>query len=66
MKGVILVMSSNLHADPKTVLEVYGYDVEGHAEDAIEKYRNGGREVMHPETKVTRPVHKSMWWFAKL
>ena len=31
MKGGILVMSSNLYADPKTVLEVYGYDVEGHA-----------------------------------
>ena len=61
-----LVRSSNLYADPKTVLDVYGYDVEGHAEDAIEKYRNGGREVMHPETKVTRPVHRSTWWFAKL
>lgn len=64
LEGKYYVRSSNLYGDPQTVLEVYGYDVEQHAETALEKYVHGGREPFHPETGVTRTLQeKYVDWF---
>jgi salicylate hydroxylase len=46
------------------VLEVYGYDVEAHAETALEKYLNGGREVLDADTGIAKSLQaKYMNWF---
>lgn len=64
LEGKFLVRSSNLYDDPLTVWEVYGYDVEGHAVDAVEKFLNAGCEPMHPDTKVTAGMQAQyMDWF---
>ncbi|KAK5467112.1 hypothetical protein LTS15_000082 [Exophiala xenobiotica] len=60
------VRSSNLYGDPQTVLEVYGYDCEGHAETVLAKYLNKGKEPADPETGITASMQqKYMDWFAK-
>ena len=42
LQGELLLRTPNLFGDPATVLEVFGYDAEAHAERAIEEsYRNG-------------------------
>ncbi|KAL6249364.1 hypothetical protein RBB50_003217 [Rhinocladiella similis] len=65
LEGKYYVRSSNLYGDPQTVLEVYGYDAEGHAETALNKYLNDGKEIAHPETGVTEALQrKYMGWFA--
>ena len=65
LRGKYYVRSSNLYGDPQTVLEVYGYDAEAHAETALAKYLNGGREPFHPETGVTKTLQeKYMDWFS--
>lgn len=64
LEGKYCLRSSNLYGDPQTVLEVYGYDVEAHADGAIEKYLNGGLEPSHPATKITPALQqKHMDWF---
>ena len=64
LEGKYYVRSSNLYGDPQTVLEVYGYDVEQHAEAALDKYVNGGREPFDPDTGVTETVaEKYINWF---
>jgi salicylate hydroxylase len=64
LQGKYIVRSSNLYADPQTVLDVYGYDVQGHAQDAVEKHCQGGKEPAHAATKVTsRLQRKYMDWF---
>jgi salicylate hydroxylase len=58
------VRSSNLYGDPQTVLEVYGYDCEGHAETVLAKYLNKGKEPADPETGITASMQqKYMDWF---
>lgn len=65
LEGRYYVRSSNLYGDPQTVLEVYGYDVEAHAENALAKYFNNDREPCHPETGVTSGIQqKYMGWFS--
>lgn len=44
LEGKYYVRSSNLYGDPKTVLEVYGYDAEAHADAVLGAYLNSGRE----------------------
>lgn len=64
LQGKYFVRSSNLYGDPQTVLDVYGYDVQGHAEDAVERYCRGGKEPAHPTTGVTPGLQrKYMDWF---
>lgn len=64
LEGKYFVRTSNLYMDPQTVLEVYGYDVQAHAADAVEKYRRGGEEPAHPVTGVTPALQrKYMDWF---
>ncbi|KIW21199.1 hypothetical protein PV08_01779 [Exophiala spinifera] len=65
LEGKYFVRSSNLYGDPQTVLEVYGYDAESHAETALNKYFNNGRELADPQTGVTETLRgKYMDWFA--
>lgn len=65
LSGKYYVRSSNLYGDPQTVLEVYGYDAEKHADTALAKYLNGGREPFHPETGITGTLQeKYMDWFS--
>jgi salicylate hydroxylase len=67
LQGKYYVRSSNLYGDPQTVLSVYGYDVEGHADTALDKYLNGGRESFDPETGVTKSLdEKYLGWFQSL
>lgn len=64
LEGKYFIRSSNLYGDPQTVLDVYGYDVEAHAENAIAKYLRGGVEEAHPDTKVTPTLQERyMGWF---
>jgi salicylate hydroxylase len=64
LSGKYYVRSSNLYGDPQTVLEVYGYDAEDHAESALSKYLNQGREPADPDTQVTpHLLEKYMGWF---
>jgi salicylate hydroxylase len=64
--GKYFVRSSNLYGDPQTVLDIYGYDVEAHAESALSKHLNQGRELPDPKTLVTPVVfEKYMGWFTK-
>ncbi|KFZ23186.1 hypothetical protein V502_02338 [Pseudogymnoascus sp. VKM F-4520 (FW-2644)] len=64
LDGKYYVRSSNLYGDPQTVLDVYGYDVEAHAESALSKYLNQGRELSDPDTQVTpAALEKYMGWF---
>ena len=63
LRGEQLLRSSNLYGDPATVLEVYGYDVEAHAESAIAANLQR-RESADPRTGVTKPLeNKYMNWF---
>lgn len=67
LQGKYYVRSSNLYGDPQTVLSVYGYDVEEHADTALAKYLNGGREPFDPETGITKALdEKYMGWFQSL
>lgn len=64
LEGKYYVRSSNLYGDPQTVLEVYGYDCEDHAEIALARYLNRGKEPSDPETGITASLrHKYMDWF---
>lgn len=64
LEGKYCVRSSNLYGDPQTVLDVYGYDAEAHAENALEKYLNSGREPLDAETGITKTLKgKYMDWF---
>jgi len=64
LEGKYVVRSSNLYSDPQTVLEVYGYDAEGHAETALAKYLDGGREPSDSETRTANSLRdKYMGWF---
>jgi salicylate hydroxylase len=63
LEGKYYVRSANLYGDPQTVLDVYGYDAEAHADEAVAKYLNGGREPAHPVTGVTPAMQeKYMGW----
>ncbi|KAI9657699.1 MAG: hypothetical protein M1821_002875 [Bathelium mastoideum] len=42
LRGEPLLRSPNLYGDPTTVLEVYGYDAEAHAERAVKAWYNQG------------------------
>ena len=64
LEGRYCVRSSNLYGNPRTVLEVYGYDAEAHAETALEKYLNGGRELLDKETGIAKALRDEyMNWF---
>ncbi|EHK48419.1 hypothetical protein TRIATDRAFT_93889 [Trichoderma atroviride IMI 206040] len=64
MEGKYFIRSSNLYGDPQTVLEVYGYDAEGHAEESLSRVLNGGKDAVDPETGVQRTTeNKYMGWF---
>lgn len=64
LEGTYFVRSSNLYGDPQTVMDVYGYDAQQHAEDAVRKYCDGGKEPAHPVTGVTPSLQrKYMDWF---
>lgn len=63
LHGQPLMRSPNLYGDPATVLEVYGYDADAHAESAIVRYLQR-HEPAHPQTGITEPIEdKYMNWF---
>lgn len=64
LEGKYLLRSANLYGDPQTVLDVYGYDAEAHADAALAKYLNKGKKPAHPVTGVTPEFQeKYMDWF---
>lgn len=66
LEGKYFVRSSNLYGDPQTVLDVYGYDVEAHAEEALARFVNGS-EVTYPDIGIVpRLEDKYMGWFMRL
>ncbi|KIH93559.1 salicylate hydroxylase [Sporothrix brasiliensis 5110] len=52
LQGQYFVKSSNLYGDPKTVLDVYGYDADKHAATALAALLNGGREPVDASTGI--------------
>ncbi|KAL2040462.1 hypothetical protein N7G274_006905 [Stereocaulon virgatum] len=63
LTGQPYVRSPNLYGDPATVLELYGYDAEAHAECAIVKYLQR-RESGHSQRGITKSMEdKYMNWF---
>ena len=50
--------SPNLYADPATVLEVYGYDAEAHADEII-KFFLEQRVLIDDSIDVTRRLTRS-------
>lgn len=55
--------SPNLYGDPTTVLSVYGYDAEDHADMAISEFLSGTAMMDH-RTKVTKDVAiQHVKWF---
>ncbi|KAL1963184.1 hypothetical protein VTN77DRAFT_8617 [Rasamsonia byssochlamydoides] len=64
LEGKYFIRSANLYGDPQTVLDVYGYDAEAHADIALATYFNDGKEPAHPQTGVTPTLHERyMGWF---
>ncbi|CAK7241621.1 MAG: hypothetical protein STHCBS139747_003087 [Sporothrix thermara] len=63
LQGQYFVKSSNLYGDPKTVLEVYGYDAEQHAETALATYLNGGREPVDAAGIAKSLEDEYLGWF---
>ena len=63
LNGQPFMRSPNLYGDPATVLEVYGYDAEAHAESAITRYLQR-YERAEPQVGVTKLLEdKYMNWF---
>ncbi|KAK5018213.1 salicylate hydroxylase [Cryomyces antarcticus] len=63
LDGEQLLRSPNLYADPATVLDVYGYNAEAHADDELVKFIEG-RERSDQRTFVTKKeAEKVMDWF---
>ena len=66
LRGEPVLRSPNLYADPTTVLEVYGYDAEAHAERAVEEWRMGGGCRKEVGRGVEKPMaEKSVNWFLR-
>lgn len=64
LQGQYYVKSSNLYGDPKTVLDVYGYDAEQHADTALAVLLNGGREPVDGNTGIAKSLEDEyMNWF---
>ena len=64
LEGQVPMRSPNLYGDPKSVLEVYGYDPERHADECIASWLNGGEEERDALTKVGRTEADSIAnWF---
>jgi len=63
LSGKQPMRSPNLYADPATVLEVYGYDAEAHAGEAV-KFSLEQRVLVDDSTDVTRKeADKIVNWF---
>ncbi|KAG8531739.1 uncharacterized protein KY384_003371 [Bacidia gigantensis] len=63
LEGRPFIRSPNLYGDPSTVLEVYGYDAERHAEEAIRRWKTG-KEERNERTGVTKRLEdKHFNWF---
>jgi len=64
LRGEPMLRSPNLYSDPRTVLEVYGYDAEGHAEQEIATLINESRTLHDKRTGVTEEqASKYVNWF---
>lgn len=64
LEGKYYVRSSNLYGDPQTVLDVYGYDVEEHAEAALNSHINDCKESFVLGAGITSTLQKKyMDWF---
>lgn len=64
LQGQYYVKSSNLYGDPKTVLDVYGYDAEQHADTTLTALLNGGREPVDANTGIAKSLEDEFInWF---
>lgn len=64
LRGEPVVRSSNLYSDPATVLEVYGYDAEAHADREIAAFHNRQIQPRDERTGITaEQAEKYMNWF---
>lgn len=64
LEGKPMLRSPNLYGDPATVLEVYGYDAEAHAEQAIEAFLLEQDAPSDPKPGVSKPLEeKYLNWF---
>ena len=60
LEGKYLSRSGNLYGAPQTVLEVYGYNVEAHAEEALAQFANGDR-VVYPGTGIDSSLEEKVY-----
>lgn len=64
-KKGMLIRSPNLYADPKTILEVYGYDAERHADEELYK-EVYGREMADGEKGISKSAaDRYLNWFLR-
>lgn len=64
LRGEPMLRSPSLYSDPATVLEVYGYDAEAHANEEIAGFLNRGRRPRDAQTGITAELaDKYANWF---
>lgn len=63
LSGEPILRSPNLYGDPKTVLEVYGYDAQAHAEREVQKWKNGMRDRRDSQGATGGKRAEIMGWF---
>ena len=64
LRGEPFLRSPNLYGDPTTVLEIYGYDAEAHAERALEEFYKEGVWRKDEGAGIEAPIaEKFMNWF---
>ena len=64
LEGKPMLRSPNLYGDPATVLELYGYDAEAHADQAIEAFLLEHDALYDPKPSVPKPLEeKYLNWF---
>ncbi|GAB7349127.1 hypothetical protein MBLNU459_g8073t1 [Dothideomycetes sp. NU459] len=63
LRGEPLLRSPNLYGDPVTVLSVYGYDAQEHAEREVRKYMNEQMEWRDCQGVTVRKSAEVIEWF---
>lgn len=63
LDGSTLMKSPNLYGDPRMMKEVYGYDAEGHADEAIRNFLEGKRTLKRVDGTDKSFTEVYMKWF---
>lgn len=66
LEGRTFLRSSNLYGDPRLLESVYGYDAEGHADEAIYEFLDGRFSMESLKEAETKTPDMYMNWFLPL